>query len=87
MFFSILVVLVSLATALPENCTDVYINEFHYDNLWRDSRILDFVEIAGPAGTSLDGYEIMTWNGEYGSRFPLCFLVLCSFDFLCLFSV
>lgn len=67
MFFSILAVLVSLAIALPENCTDIYINEFHYDNLWRDSRVLDFVEIAAPAGTSLDGYEIMTWNGEYGT--------------------
>jgi hypothetical protein len=34
----------------------VWINEIHYDNTGADTG--EFVEIAGPAGTSLVGYSI-----------------------------
>ena len=35
--------------------TPVFINEFHYDNDGADAG--EFVEVAGPAGTSLNGWS------------------------------
>ena len=43
----------------------VFINEIHYDNIGTDSD--EFVEIAGPAGTSLEGYSIVLYNGSGGA--------------------
>jgi len=45
-----------------QDCQTIYLNEFHYDNFFRDSQVNDFVEIAGPAGTDLDGWTIMTYD-------------------------
>lgn len=45
----------------------VFINEFHYDNDGADTG--EFVEIAGPAGTSLSGYSIVLYNGNGGARY------------------
>ena len=42
----------------------VFINEFHYDNTGTDAG--EFVEIAGPAGTTLGGYSIVLYNGADG---------------------
>jgi predicted extracellular nuclease len=42
----------------------VFINEIHYDNTGTDTG--EFVEIAGPAGTSLTGYSIVLYNGAGG---------------------
>ena len=42
----------------------VFINEFHYDNVSGD--VGEFVEIAGPAGTSLSGYSVVLYNGSGG---------------------
>ena len=39
----------------------VFINEIHYDNEGSDSG--EYVEIAGPAGTDLSGYELWFHNG------------------------
>ncbi len=38
-----------------------WINELHYDNVGSDTG--EFVEIAGPAGTDLNGWEIRLYNG------------------------
>lgn len=42
----------------------VWINEFHYDNASTDSN--EGVEIAGYAGTSLDNYQLLFYNGANG---------------------
>jgi predicted extracellular nuclease len=42
----------------------VFINEIHYDNAGTDAG--EFIEIAGPAGTSLTGYSIVLYNGTGG---------------------
>jgi DNA/RNA endonuclease G (NUC1) len=43
----------------------VFINEIHYDNTGADTG--EFVEIAGPAGTNLTGYQILLYNGAGGA--------------------
>ncbi|MBB3020168.1 hypothetical protein FHR70_003249 [Microvirga lupini] len=41
---------------------NVWINEFHYDNVGTDSG--EFIEIAGLAGTNLTGWKIIAFNGN-----------------------
>ena len=43
---------------------NVFINEFHYDNVSTDTG--EFIEIAGPAGTDLTGWSIVRYNGSGG---------------------
>lgn len=40
---------------------NVFINEFHYDNVGGD--VGEFVEIAGTAGTDVSGWSIVLYNG------------------------
>ena len=40
----------------------VWINELHYDNAGTD--VNEFVEVAGPAGTPLDGWSIVLYDGN-----------------------
>lgn len=42
----------------------VFINEFHYDNTGTD--VGEFVELAGPAGTDLTGWQLLRYNGNDG---------------------
>lgn len=42
----------------------VFINEFHYDNAGEDAG--EFVEIAGPEGTDLSGWQVVLYNGNGG---------------------
>jgi DNA/RNA endonuclease G (NUC1) len=42
----------------------VFINEIHYDNAGGDTG--EFIEIAGPAGTDLAGYQLILYNGANG---------------------
>lgn len=46
----------------------VRISEFHYDNAGTD--VDEKVEISGPAGTSLDGWQLVLYNGTASSRAP-----------------
>ncbi|NIJ21092.1 hypothetical protein FHS95_002784 [Sphingomonas naasensis] len=46
--------------------TNVFINEIHYDNAGTDSG--EFLEIAGPAGTSLVGWKVVLYNGNPSQR-------------------
>lgn len=48
--------------------SDVFINEFHYDNSG-PSDINEFVEVAGPAGTDLSGWSISAYNGSNGTEY------------------
>jgi methionine-rich copper-binding protein CopC len=40
----------------------VFINEIHYDNLDTDTG--EFIEIAGPAGTDVNGWTLVLYNGS-----------------------
>ena len=44
--------------------TDVFVNELHYDNASTDTN--EAIEIAGPAGTDLTGWDIVLYNGANG---------------------
>jgi hypothetical protein len=46
----------------------VRISEFHYDNTGTDAD--EKIEISGPAGTSLVGWQIVRYNGNPSSRAP-----------------
>ena len=42
----------------------VFVNEFHYDNAGTDEG--EAIEVAGPAGTSLNGWSLVLYNGSNG---------------------
>jgi predicted extracellular nuclease len=44
----------------------VFINEIHYDNTSADAG--EAIEIAGPAGTDLNGWELVLYNGSSSQR-------------------
>jgi endonuclease I len=44
---------------------NVWINEFHYDNVGLDQG--EFVEVAGPANTDLNNWRVVGYNGANGS--------------------
>ena len=54
-------------TASYADVSQLFINEIHYDNDGGDTG--EFVEIAGPAGTSLDGVELVLYNGNGGRSY------------------
>jgi predicted extracellular nuclease len=55
-------VALALFCASSAQATSVFINEIHYDNIGDDAN--EFVEIAAPAGTILDGMSIVLYNGS-----------------------
>ncbi len=48
--------------------TQVFLNEIHYDNASTD--VGEFIEIAGPAGVDLSGWEAVLYNGTNSVRAP-----------------
>ena len=58
--------------------TKVFINEIHYENIGRD--VEEGIEIAGPAGTNLEGWGLYlylfilfkSYIFEFGSLFQYC---------------
>lgn len=48
----------------PAGLTEVFINEIHYDDGGADEG--EGVEIAGPAGTDLSGWDLVLYNGNGG---------------------
>jgi uncharacterized protein len=46
-----------------------FINELHYDNSGADKG--EFVEIAGPAGTDVSGWQVVGYNGRDGQTYQL----------------
>ena len=51
----------------PADPGDVWINEIHYDNSSTDTN--EGVEIAGVAGSSLDGWQLVAYNGSNGTSY------------------
>ncbi|MEZ4761764.1 MAG: lamin tail domain-containing protein [Calditrichia bacterium] len=62
-----LIFLLFLVFSTFASATDVFINEIHYDNDGTD--IGEGVEIAGPAGTDLSGWQIVLYNGATGASY------------------
>lgn len=58
--------LIALGTTLPVQAS-VFINEFHYDNTGTDTG--EFIEVAGLAGTNLDGWFLALYNGNGGAQY------------------
>lgn len=59
---------VALEATLGTAAAGVFINEFHYDNSGTDTG--EFIELAGTAGTSLDGWSLVLYNGTPTQRAP-----------------
>jgi len=51
----------------PPPAADVFLSEIHYDNVGGDTG--EFVEVSGTAGTSLDGFKIIFYNGNGGAAY------------------
>ncbi len=47
---------------------DIYISEFHYDNLSTDSN--ENIEIGGPQGSNLNNWSVVLYNGTNSIRAP-----------------
>lgn len=54
--------MLTLLCGVASASTPIFINEIHYDNAGADSG--EFVEIAGPAGTDLSGWQLLFYNGS-----------------------
>lgn len=52
------------AITVPGFASPVFFNEIHYDNAGTDTN--EAIEIAGPAGTDLTGWQIVRYNGSNG---------------------
>jgi len=61
--------LLGLAISTNSLAAPVFINEFHYDNNGTD--INEGVEIAGLAGTSLDNWTLLFYNGTSGAIYRM----------------
>lgn len=53
-----------LGTGYPAWGQTVFINEVHYDNAGVDKE--ESLEIAGPAGTDMNGWKLVLYNGKNG---------------------
>ena len=62
---STLVTFAAIAATQTALAQSVFINEIHYDNAGTD--VGEAIEIAGPAGTNLTGWEVVLYNGSNGS--------------------
>ncbi|MGH3090105.1 MAG: endonuclease/exonuclease/phosphatase family protein [Rubrobacteraceae bacterium] len=62
-----LAVISGVAAQAQQSEPTVFINEFHYDNEGVDTG--EFIEVAGPAGTTLDGYSLVLYNGNDGAAY------------------
>ncbi|MES9947041.1 MAG: endonuclease/exonuclease/phosphatase family protein [Candidatus Thiodiazotropha sp.] len=62
---TLLALLLGLSATSALSDTPVFINEIHYDNTGTDAN--EFVEITGPAGTDLSGWQLVFYNGSSSS--------------------
>ncbi|NBD36387.1 MAG: DUF11 domain-containing protein [Chloroflexi bacterium] len=59
--------IIAFATPIAADSPSVFINEIHYDNDGSDTN--EGVEIAGPAGTDLTGWQLVPYNGNGGGQY------------------
>lgn len=56
-----MILMLALLSGVAEAGTTVFINEIHYDNVGWD--VGEAIEIAGPAGTDLNEWDLVLYNG------------------------
>ena len=61
----LLCLLAALGLGSAAQAQAVFINEIHYDNAGTDAG--EAIEIAGPAGTNLAGWDLVLYNGSNGT--------------------
>ena len=66
-----LALLLGTARIASAEATTVFINEIHYDNTGADAN--EGVEVAGPAGTDLTGWQLVPYNGNGGAPYTPTF--------------
>ncbi len=59
------VVVAAAPVGVAHAAVPVFINEIHYDNAGTDTG--EMIEVAGPAGTDLGGWQIVLYNGSNGT--------------------
>ena len=64
---ALLALLAVVLLAASASAQSVFVNEIHYDNAGGD--VGESVEIAGPAGTSLEDWDVVLYNGSNGSQY------------------
>lgn len=67
-FLAALVTALALATTAAGQAPEVRVNEFHYDNVGADGG--EAIELAGPAGADLTGWQVVLYNGSASVRSP-----------------
>ncbi len=68
-FFTLLVALVLVLVAAAPARASVFINEIHYDNAGVDAG--EAIEIAGPSGQDLQGWQLVLYNGATGAPYRI----------------
>jgi predicted extracellular nuclease len=63
----LILALLSVQNQTARAQTAVFINEIHYDNSGTDAG--EAIEIAGPAGTDLSGWDLVLYNGSTGAPY------------------
>ncbi|MGD9172286.1 MAG: endonuclease/exonuclease/phosphatase family protein, partial [Candidatus Thiodiazotropha sp.] len=71
---TLLALLLSLTNTTLSADTPVFINEIHYDNAGSDEG--EFIEITGPAGTDMAGWQLELYNGSSSVLSPYATLDL-----------
>jgi len=61
------VVNISVYDASSSPSGAVFLSEFHYDNTGTDTG--EFIEVSGNAGTSINGYAVVLYNGNGGTAY------------------
>jgi predicted extracellular nuclease len=64
---AVIATLLAFAPGAAAQAPEVRINEFHYDNVGTD--VGEAIELAGPAGTNLTGWQIVLYNGNGGAPY------------------
>jgi hypothetical protein len=62
---TILIILLFILTAHPQNAYKVYFNEVRANDSGTDD--LEFIELIGPTGTDITGFQIIHYNGSESS--------------------
>jgi hypothetical protein len=67
LFGGLLALLWSASNALAQSVPDVRFSEIHYDNTGTDAG--EAIEVSGPAGTDVSGWQIVLYNGNGGGTY------------------
>jgi DNA/RNA endonuclease G (NUC1) len=81
LFGGLLALLWSASNALAQSVPDVRFSEIHYDNTGTDAG--EAIEVSGPAGTDISGWQIVLYNGNGGGTYTPIMTVSGAFPATC----